>query len=296
MFDWIVTPQESGLKLLSFLIQRLEKKYSARAIKKMIEGNACQINQRTERFASTLLGKGDHITLDINHIAPSENLIVHSSRILFEDESLLVYDKPSGINCDEKGILQLWKSIFPNLQLVHRLDRDTTGVLILAKQSSVFDCLVEQFKEFKIRKSYLAIVDGVIHEAKGNIENYLGRKKTFSGQTIWGKVPQIKGLYASTKWECLNKGEKATLVGCYPKTGRTHQLRVHLAEMGYPILGDFQYAHHFTCSYRPSRILLHAEKIRFKHPLTGLDVNVIAPLPEDFNLALRRLFKPHLAL
>lgn len=290
MQKWVVSQKESGSKLLSFLMQHVEGGYSARSLKKLIESNCCEINGRTERFASTFLGSGDLVTLHLKKVPLPSHKILELSRILFEDEALLIYDKPAGMNCDEKGILKLWKSTLPSLQLVHRLDRDTTGVLLLAKQPKIFDALVGQFKRFQVEKSYLAIVDGIIDESKGTIENELGKKSAFAGQTIWGSVSS-KGLYACTQWERLNQGKRATLIACYPKTGRTHQIRVHMAEMGHPILGDFQYGKHFQCNYRPQRTLLHAEKIVFFHPVAGVAMHITAPLPEDFKIAQHELFK-----
>lgn len=291
MPEWIVNQEASGSKLLSFLMQHVEGEYSARSLKKLIENNCCEINGRTERFASTFLGVGDRVSLHLEVTRLPSHKIPEPSRVLFEDEALLIYDKPAGINCDEKGILQLWKPTLPALQLVHRLDRDTTGVLLLAKQPRIFDELVGQFKQFQVEKSYLAIVDGIMNESKGIIENYLGKKQAFAGQTIWGSVASSKGLYACTEWERLNQGKMASLIACHPRTGRTHQIRVHMAEKGHPILGDFQYGKQFQCLYRPSRILLHAEKIRFEHPLTGIKLQIAASLPEDFKIAQQKLFK-----
>jgi len=291
MPEWVVTAEESGWKLLSFLAHRFEEKYSARHLKKLIERNACEINGRTERFASAVLGKGDRIRLHLVDSVVSSPQGVESSRILFEDDALLIYNKPSGVNCDEKGILQFWRSTLPSLQLVHRLDRDTTGVLLLTKQSVLFNRLVEQFKLLQVEKSYLTIVDGLMNQSEGRIENYLGKKRLFAGQTIWGEVAKTEGLYACTEWKRLKKGDGATLVACYPRTGRTHQIRVHMAEMGHPILGDFQYGKSFQCVYRPSRTLLHAEKIRFNHPVTGVELTISAPIPDDFKTAQRKLFK-----
>ena len=291
MLEWIITYKDSGHKLISFLTQRLEGKYSARFLKRLIEHNGCQINGRTERFASTLIGQGDHVCLLIEQASYSSSPQLETQRILYEDEALLVYNKPAGINCDEKGILQLLKVRASSLQLVHRLDRDTTGVLILAKQPANFRNLVNQFKQFQIQKRYEAIVDGIVAQPKGLIENYLGKKQAYAGQTIWGSVPASYGLYACTEWERLKKGENASLLACVPKTGRTHQIRVHLAEMGHPILGDFQYGKQFQCPYRPLRYLLHADEIRFHHPLTGEFLCLTAPLPDDFKIAEQKLFK-----
>lgn len=288
--EWIVEEQESGSKLLAFLTIRLQGRYSARFLKRIIEHNGCQINGRTERFASTFLGKGDRVSLRLENAPPSIPSI-ESERILYEDEALLIYNKPAGINCDEQGILKLLRAYAPMLCLVHRLDRDTTGVLVLAKRSDVFDQLVSQFKTLGIHKRYLAIVDGYMAKYKGVIENSLGKKHDYSGQTLWGQVDTSRGLYACTEWERLKMGENASLIACVPKTGRTHQIRVHMAEMGHPILGDYQYGKDFICSYRPLRYLLHAEEIRFSHPITGKKVCFTAPQPDDFKAAQQKLFK-----
>lgn len=290
MLEWIVTSQESGWKLLAFLSHHLEGKHSSRFLKRAIEQNSCQINGRTERFASTLLGEGDLICLHLEQTSSSSSHQFEESRILYEDDILLVYNKPAGINCDEKGIVHLLKGREPSLQLVHRLDRDTTGILLLAKGELVFDKLVDQFKQFQVKKCYRAIVDGVIAQSEGIVENYLGKKQAYAGQTIWGAVAESRGLYACTEWQRRKTGGAASLVACFPKTGRTHQIRVHMAEMGHPVLGDYQYGKHFKCLYRPSRYLLHAEEIQILHPITGKSLHLIAPLPEDFKMAQQQLF------
>ena len=127
--------------------------------------------------------------------------------------------------------------------------------------------------------------------AKGKVENYLGKKQAYAGQTIWGAVSPSRGLYACTEWERLKKGDISSLVACHPTTGRTHQIRVHMAEMGHPILGDYQYGKRFLCPYRPPRILLHAEEFSFYHPSTGKSLCLTAPLPDDFKIAQQKLFK-----
>jgi len=290
MHEWIVPSQHTGIKLLAFVTSQLNGLYSAKHLKRCIENNCCTINGRTERFATTLLGSGDRITLLLSKPLVGQTLSqVNSSSILYEDSDIFIYNKPQGINCDNDGILKLLKTHDSNLQLVHRLDRETTGALILVKNHATFLYFLDQFKHFRVKKSYKTIVDGSINRKQGTIENYLGRKKTFSGQSIWGAV-KTGGLHALTIWKMLKVGKNATLLQCFPQTGRTHQIRVHMSEMHHPILGDFQYGKDFKCFYRPAHYLLHAEKISFLHPKTEQLVTVEAPLSEEFCKAQYSLF------
>ncbi|MBA2367964.1 MAG: RluA family pseudouridine synthase [Candidatus Protochlamydia sp.] len=290
MPEWVVSSSDSGVKLIVFLKDRLSEKFSSRHLKRLIENNACQINGRVERFASTLLGRGDRILLTLETSPVSPFFQFEPGRILFEDDVILAYDKPSGLACEPKEILTLTKSYHSSLSLVHRLDRYTTGVLLLSKNRETLDYLVGQFKELQVKKTYQAIVDGLMEKPKGTIENYLGKIKKIPGQTIWGAVKSAHGLYAYTEWTCIKKGNGASLLVCFPKTGRTHQIRVHLAGIGHPILGDHQYGRHFECPYPASRYFLHAESIEFHHPVTGKLIKVRSNLPEDFKRAKRELF------
>lgn len=290
MHEWVVNSQDAGSKLLAFLIRQLHSKFSARHLKRVIENNCCQINGRTERFASTLVGIGDKVSLLLEDVPVlNKTLQFDSTHLLFEDDGLLIYNKPIGISCDEQGILRIIKEYCPSVQLIHRLDRDTTGVLLFAKRSESYQKLLAQFKKASVDKCYRTIVDGVIPGKAGAIDNFLGKKKIYEGQTLWGSVA-TGGFHAHTDWKRIKTGKDATLLHCFPKTGRTHQIRVHMSEMGHPILGDYQYSKRFRCPYRALRYLLHAEQISFLHPQTGKIVSIEAPLPEDFITAQNQLF------
>lgn len=288
--EWVVSVADSGSKLLGFLSKQVSG-YSAKALKRVIESNRCQINGRIERFASTLVGHGDRIVLVLDE-KPSVKFDL--TRILLEDEALLVYHKPAGVNCDEQGIVRILHQYHSQLILVHRLDRDTTGVLLFVKAEAYFKSLVEQFKQHQVEKCYQAIVDGCVKNKQGLIENYLYKERLIAGQTIWGQRVTPPGLHAITKWECIKKSKTSTLLTCYPKTGRTHQLRVHLAGMGHPILGDVQYGKQFKSPYQPARYLLHALRIQFEHPVTHQLICIEAPLPQDFKESLKELFEESL--
>lgn len=284
--EQIVSSSDSGVKLITLLSAHLKGRYSARQLKQAIELNRCRINGRTERFASYILGVGDRVSIDLEGFESkgSSSWAIEKERILFEDAHLLAYDKPAGVNCDAAEVREHF-----GLELLHRLDRETTGGVLLAKNPQAAEAMLLQFKQHQVGKTYVAIVDGHVSGNAGIIENTLGKKKIYHGQTLWGEVERSQGLYAYTAWRCIQAGKDASLLHCYPKTGRTHQLRVHLSGMGHPVLGDFQYGNRFRSKYRPSRHLLHALEVKFIHPATGQQMHICAPLPKDFALAKKTL-------
>lgn len=286
MIEYNAIVKESGVKLVAFLSKLLQGKYSARQLKQAIEQNRCRVNDRIERFASFNLGVGDRVSLDLAGFQSKAHstFSIEKDRILFEDEDLLAYNKPSGVPCDADEMHRL-----TGFELLHRLDRETTGVLLLGKNQASAKAMLEQFKQRLVEKTYVAIVDGVMASKTGTIENALEKKRIYQGQTIWGEAERGKGLYAYTNWKVVGVGKDASLVQCFPKTGRTHQLRVHLAGLGHPILGDFQYGKLFKCLYRPDRILLHALEVRFMHPGTQQQMHISAPMPDDFTDSMRKL-------
>lgn len=274
---WEVLGQESGLKLIDFLRKKVEAS-SNRELKRKIEANLCRINDKPERFASTILRKGDLVTFFDEELAKSPDLAFDDKRVLFEDSHLLIYNKPVGFTCDPKYLEAFRNDLF----LTHRLDKETTGVLILAKSKNSAEKMQNIFMNREVHKTYLALVDKVVRRDSGTIENYLGKLQSYHGNSIHGSVGRGVGQLAITKWQVKERGKKASLLIANPITGRTHQLRVHFAEMGHPILGDFVYGQDFACDYRPARALLHAYQIQFTHPVTQENMEVIAPLPFDF--------------
>lgn len=286
MSEFTITPQDSGKKLIAVLSHHYTGQFSARSLKQAIEQNRCRVNGRVERFASFVVGTGDHISLDLTALSTLQEpkWVLDKDRILFEDDSLIAYDKPAGISCDAEAVFKA-----TGLILLHRLDKETTGVLLLAKNDKAAKGILDQFKQRLIKKCYCAIVDGALSTKSGVIENGLVKKKVYQGQTLWGEVDKKQGLYAYTAWQCVQSGKDASLVHCFPKTGRMHQLRVHLAGIGHPILGDYQYGKRFQCSHRPSRYLLHALEVEFSHPVTGKKMRIAAPMPEDFVSIIKRI-------
>lgn len=262
---------KSQVKLSYFLQKRLEG-VSGKFIRKALAANLCRINGKVERFASTFLSAGDVIELS-SRFQSIFNPIKNNLEVLFEHEDFIIANKPSGFICSGGN------SFLKPYKLIHRLDKDTTGLLILAKSSKGKNHLIELFKSSSISKSYLAIVDGAILKRKGIINSSLIKTGFYQGQTIWGSSPN-EGLRAITQYKVLEIGKKASLVLVKPITGRTHQIRVHMAEIGHPILIDPQYARRYRSSIISSRPLLHAFRLQFEYQ--EQKINVSAPIPKDF--------------
>ncbi len=272
---WLV-PQPQ--KLVSFLQGQLGD-YSGKFLRRLLEANLCRINGKVERFGSRVVNGGDAVEL-----SPSWKSILtpklSTLETLYEDAHLKIINKPAGWVCDPKTAL---KAFGPGQYLVHRLDKDTTGLLIIAKGAASRDLLMEMFERREIAKSYLAIVDGIPKEAGGVRQSLFVKKGSYEGQTIWGSGQ--KGLTAITHWKRLAVGNNASLILCEPHTGRTHQIRVHMAEMGHPILVDRQYAKFFRSKIFAQRTLLHAHRLQFN--FQGKAIDLTAPLLLDMRDILR---------
>ncbi|MDB4984436.1 MAG: hypothetical protein JWM20_615 [Patescibacteria group bacterium] len=236
--------------------------------------------------------------------------------ILLETSEFLVIDKPAGLIVHEDGrhpepsVAAWFLEKYPasadvgekmtiehggetveilRAGIVHRIDRDTSGVLVIAKTQAAFESLKEQFKEHTIKKKYAAIVFGWVRDERGIIDKPIGR----SGSNIraWAVESRARGQMrpAVTRFAVQKKfivrDEKYTYVDLFPETGRTHQIRVHLAAFGYPIVCDPIYAGNKKSDLPISRTALHAEKITFKD-LEGNVVEVKAPIPEDMKKIL----------
>lgn len=284
--SWKVSKEDVGIKLIDFLEKKLLKEISNKAIKKQIELGRAALNKVVERFASTKVCLNDVVTFDHQTLLKkSQPVVFDKKKILFENDNILVYNKPSGVSSELNGLLSLLAP-YGTFFLVHRLDKDTSGAIILAKSSKIAETLMEGFKKREVVKEYLALVHGSPKEIEGVIENYLGKISSFSGQTLYGKVPANKGLPAKTSWNLFKTSKRAALLKCYPETGRTHQIRVHLSQMGHPILADPLYGTKVLSEHTPERLMLHAYKITFKDPSSNSTITVEAPIPLDFKRAM----------
>ncbi len=261
-----------------------------KAIKRAIDNKRCKVNGKVERFSTRILHPGDRIEIDLSELDDLKKLAPSSCTTLYEDEELIAVDKPANLVSENAALNALFPAYKGKLELIHRLDKETTGVLLLAKSAKMKNEMVDLFRQKMIEKRYLAIVDGRVEKREGKIESFLVKKHHYQGQTIWGSSKKGREIEkAITLWKCEKSTEQASLVSCMPITGRTHQLRVHLSEMGHPILGDFQYGKTFTCPVSPKRQMLHASYLAFIHPIHQKEIEIKAPLPQDFLQTAKKL-------
>ncbi len=280
---WVVIAQEEGMTLLSFLRLRYSSKpsISVKALKSLVEAKCCTINGRIETFSSHPLKKGDRVRLDTQEVKKQLSVAV-----LYEDEDLLICNKSAGLVSDNRSFNQKLPQYKGCLELVHRLDKETSGVIILAKNAKCKELMMDLFAKREVHKAYMALVDGLIKGDSGRIDSNIGLKRQYQGRSVYQVVEKGKGQVALTFWKCIERRGAFSVLLCEPVTGRTHQLRVHLSSIGHPILGDIEYGHHFRCPLKCKRHLLHAYSISFVHPIKGAELKVIAPVPLDIKESL----------
>lgn len=272
-------------RLIDFLQAELPTFGSVKSLRRALEANLCRVNGKIERFASSKLEPGDKVEFSYLWEKMAAQPLPKPKKdisVVFEDEHIKIVDKPAGWVCQDESVRRTFGS---NHFLIHRLDKDTSGLLLLAKAPLVKQEFIKLFQEKAVAKVYLALADGVFAEETAKKENYFLKRGLFEGQTIWGSHPS-RGLYACTYFRTLARGQQATLFACQPITGRTHQIRVHLAELGHPILIDRQYADRFRSREFFQRTLLHASRLQFVHPMTGEPIDLRAPVPEDMRKAI----------
>lgn len=274
------------MKLLAFLRSHCSTSISAKAIKRAIDAKKCRVNARIETISTTPLKVNDRVEIELTTASKS------TPTILFEDADLLVINKTPQVICDKPSINAIFPKYQGKLELIHRLDKETSGVLLIAKNEAFKEKMIALFKKREVNKVYRAIVDCAVARQEGKCEGRLAKISGHGNKAKWGTVTSREGKESLTLWKRLKTAKTASYLELQPITGRTHQLRIHLSEMGHPILGDIQYRHkRFRCHFEPQRNLLHALSIEFIHPVEENRVCFKAPLPTDFKKALEKLFE-----
>ncbi|MBM4301620.1 MAG: RluA family pseudouridine synthase [Deltaproteobacteria bacterium] len=306
----VVESEQSGARLDQFLAQSL--RWSRARLQKLVKSKRVLVNGEP-RPASYRVREGDTLVVSVpppspSHLAPEALPLT----ILFEDRDLLVVNKPAhlvvhpGAGHSKGTLLNALVHYCPDLKdigevsrpgLVHRLDKDTSGLIMVAKTSLAHAALVAQFQARAITKRYLALVWGRLPEIQGKIDREVGRHPTARRKM---SVNARRGKRAITFWRVIQEFPgPLTLAELTPQTGRTHQLRVHLASEGHPVLGDATYGggvsrltgHPRLKGVKPlvHRQLLHAWRLGITHPRTGEPMQWEAQLPEDFQAVVDKL-------
>lgn len=306
--EFIVTPGEQPKRLDVFLVNR-ERDISRSALQRLIELGRIRLNDHVVK-PSQKIKPGDRITMDVPKPEP---LSIRGEAIpldiLFEDESLLVLNKPPGIVAHPapgnwtgtlvNALLHHFQTSSGTIStiggkerpgLVHRLDKETSGIMVITKTDAAHRALAAQFKLHTITRVYEALVWGVPKKGRGLIELAIGRdikdRKKFSARTTSPKQSLTEYMMAR------RYGKVAAHVLLYPRTGRTHQLRVHLTSLGHPILGDQTYGGKRVCSIERltiPRVMLHARTLGFIHPRTGVPEQFTRPVPADMETVMSEL-------
>ena len=290
----------AGERLDAFLARRAEN-MSRSAAQKLIEDGLVTRNGKPGR-KNDKLNIGDSITYTVPEAKPVDIVPTEIPLdIVYEDDDLLVINKPKGLvvhpaagHADDtlvNGLLYAMGSSLSGINgelrpgIVHRIDKDTSGLLAVAKNDYAHTMLASQLKDHTMARTYDAIVCGSLREDSGTVDAPIGRHPTDRKRMC---VTQRNSKPAITHWEVVKRYRGYTHIRCHLETGRTHQIRVHMAYIGHPILGDTVYGHKKAELGQDSQCL-HAGALCFRHPRDGRPVMVFAELPQYFQDVLDKL-------
>ena len=277
--------------------------FSRSRIEGLVKAGFVTVNGAVAAKAGMKVSSGDEITVEVPPPVPAvpepEDIPLS---VVFEDDDMLVIDKPPGMVVHPAPghftgtLVNALLAHCPNLSgiggvarpgIVHRLDQDTSGLIVVAKTQAAMDSLARAFASHKnVEKTYLAVVHGRPRLKSGRIENFIGRHPVDRKRMA---ILEKGGKLAITKWRMLFAGDAVSVMECGIETGRTHQIRVHMASLGCPVIGDRTYgkgALDRRLDPVPPRQMLHAWKLRLWHPVKGVEMSFEAPPPADMNLYL----------
>jgi 23S rRNA pseudouridine1911/1915/1917 synthase len=294
--ELVVSPNDAKLRLDQFLAKRLPE-FSRSRLQQLIRDKFVRLNNTIIRPRQIVRG-GDKIELIE---PPLERIQVLPEaiplQILFEDDDLIVINKPAGLvvhpGAGHRGhtLVNALLNHCVTLSgvggkerpgIVHRLDKDTSGCLVVAKNDATHRGLSRQFADRAVEKIYLALVTGKLRKTAGVIEEAIGRHPVHRQRM---SATTLRGRAAKTEYRVVRSSDRASLLECRLHSGRTHQIRVHLHHLGHPVLGDKIYAPRFAKDF--PRQMLHAWKLGFRHPSTDEWKSFEAPLPDDFGTAIK---------
>ena len=279
-------------------LPNLDKNLTRVMAQKLIEQGNVKVNGKNVK-TSYKLNENDKVEVEIPEVKEvsieAQDIPVE---VLYEDNDIIVVNKPKGLvvhpaNGNPDGtlvnaLMKICKGTLSGIGgeirpgIVHRLDKDTSGVLIVAKNDKAHLALCEQIKNREVKKTYLALTRGIIKENEATINMPIGRSTTDRKKMAVVKT----GKEAITHFKVIERFKENTLLEINLETGRTHQIRVHLSQIGYPIVGDMVYSNGKN-KFGVQGQMLHAWKIKFMHPITGKEMEIEAPLPPYFKDVLQ---------
>ena len=299
MREFIVKDGEQDKRIDAYLSEKNED-ISRVAIQRLIEHQKILVNGKKIK-SSYKVQENDKITLEEEK--PKEISLKAQNiplEIIYEDNDIIAVNKPKGMvvhpaNGNPDGtlvnaIMAICKDSLSGIGgeirpgIVHRLDKDTSGIIVIAKNDKAHINLSEQIKNHEVKKTYIALVRGVIKENEATIDMPIGRSRTDRKKMTVAK----DGKNAVTHIKVLKRYDKYTLLEINIETGRTHQIRVHLSHIGYPIIGDYIYSNGKN-EFGVEGQCLHAKSLEFKHPITKKEMKLEAPLPEYFQDIINKL-------
>ncbi len=270
-------------------------------IKKLIEKKKVRVDG-VLRKSSYKLQEKERVEIDYERPDYKENIPENIPlELIYTDEHIVVINKPSGLvvhpgaGYKEHTLVNALLYYFPEIKdigpddrpgIVHRLDKETSGVMVVAKTSEAYRRLQRQFKQREVQKLYLCLVWGKITAEEGRISWSIGRHPTH-GERM--SIKSRKPRKAETLYSVQKRFAKFTLLEVKPLTGRTHQIRVHLSASGHPLVGDTRYGRRKSTNFECPRLFLHAFKLLFNHPETQQRVEFSSPLPQDLKSFLENL-------
>ena len=298
--EFVVAPEDAGVRIDRYLSDQCQD-ISRSYLQKLLKEQSVLVEEKPVK-SNYKVNTGDRISLTLPEIREPE--IVPEDiplDIIYEDKDIILINKPKGMVVHPaaghysgtlvNGLMSHCRSELSGINgvmrpgIVHRIDMDTTGVLIVCKNDMAHNSISEQLKEHSITRKYAAIVHGVLKDDEGTINAPIGRhpidRKKMS-------INEKNGRNAITHYRVLERFRQYTYIECQLETGRTHQIRVHMASTGHPLLGDSVYGP-AKCPFRLNGQTLHAGVLGIIHPRTGEYMEFTAPLPAYFEELLRKL-------
>lgn len=299
IIELTVAPEDDGTRIDAYLCVRTE--FSRSRISALMLEGAVSVDGKAQAKPAFKVAQGQRIALSVPETRPVD--IVPQDiplDILYQDADVVIVNKPCGMVVhpaagNEDGTLVnallyhvrdlsgIGGEMRPGI--VHRLDKDTSGLILIAKNDRAHAALSEQFKARSMEKHYRAVAWGHFGEETGLIDAPIARHPV--DRKKMAVVPD--GKPSQTEWKAMERLRSATLLDVHLLTGRTHQIRVHMHAIGHPLLGDRIYAPSLKTSVHIPRLMLHAYSLAFTHPTTGERMTLCAPLPEKFETTLEKL-------